>query len=383
MIDRMQLGEVPAKPHTAFRSASGELRYEECLTRRGFDGEFSILYHEGPPMTDLRIGPATPGPFDRRAGTPAPPQPLRRRLVLGESAPEGFTPILMNDDVVVSLFRLPREAESPDAFSNGDGDELFFFYEGEGTLETPFGDLHFRQNDYLLVPRGVVNRFHISSPLEGILFELRGGLHIPREFRNPIGQLRMDAPYTHRDFARPAFAGPRPGPKRILVKKDDCFVERFPAASPFDVVGWDGTVWPFAFDILKYQPKTGLIHLPPTIHSTFAGRNALVCSFVPRVTDTHPDAIPCPYPHASVDCDEVIYYVRGSFTSRKGVGPKAVSLHPAGVPHGPHPGAYEGSIGTRSTDELAVMMDTFAPLRLTEQALALESPGYHESWIAR
>ena len=136
-------------------------------------------------------------------------------------------------------------------------------------------------------------------------------------------------------------------------------------------------------DILKFQPKTGLVHLPPTIHSTFAGRNALVCSFVPRVTDTHPDAIPCPYPHASVDCDEVIYYVRGNFTSRKGVGPKAVSLHPAGVPHGPHPGAYEGSIGTRSTDELAVMMDTFAPLRLTEQALALESPGYHESWIAR
>jgi homogentisate 1,2-dioxygenase len=191
----------------------------------------------------------------------------------------------------------------------------------------------------------------------------------------------MDAPYTHRDFVRPVFKGPRPGPKRILVKKDDTFVERFPVASPFDVVGWDGTVWPFAFAILKYQPKTGLIHLPPTIHSTFAGRNALVCSFVPRVADTHPDAIPCPYPHTSVDCDEVIYYVRGNFTSRKGVGPKAVSLHPAGVPHGPHPGAYEGSIGTLSTDELAVMMDTFAPLRLTQQALALESVGYHDSWM--
>jgi homogentisate 1,2-dioxygenase len=207
-------------------------------------------------------------------------------------------------------------------------------------------------------------------------------LHLPREFRNPVGQLRMDAPYTHRDFVRPVFKGPRPGPKRILVKKDDAFVERFPVASPFDVVGWDGTVWPFAFDILKFQPKTGLVHLPPTVHSTFAGRNALVCSFVPRVTDTHPDAIPCPYPHMSVDCDEIIYYVRGNFTSRKGVGPKAVSLHPAGVPHGPHPGAYEGSIGTRSTDEVAVMMDTFAPLRLTQQALALESPGYHDSWIS-
>ena len=325
-------------------------------------------------MTDSLIGPAAPGRFDRKAPIPAEHQPLRRRLLLGEKAPEGFTPVLFNGDVAVSFFSLPREAESPDGFSNGDGDELFFFYEGEGLVESPFGDLPFRKNDYLLVPRGTVQRLRISSPLEGILFELRGGLHIPREFRNPVGQLRMDAPYTHRDFVRPAFKGPRPGPKRILVKKDDAFVERFPLVSPFDVVGWDGTVWPFAFDILKYQPKTGLVHLPPTIHSTFGGRNALICSFVPRVTDTHPDAIPCPYPHASVDCDEIIYYVRGSFTSRKGVGPKAVSLHPAGVPHGPHPGAYEGSIGSRSTDELAVMMDTFAPLRLTEQALALEYP---------
>ena len=382
MIDRMQLGEVPAKPHIAFRSNSGALRFEECLTRRGFDGEFSILYHEGPPMTDTRISPAKPGCFDRQVGTLAPPQPLKRRLVLGEKAPDGFTPILKNDDVVVSLFKLPKEAAPEHGFSNGDGDDLFFFHDGEGTLESPFGDLAIRGGDYVLVPRGVIHRFRISSPFEGILFELRAGLHIPREFRNLVGQLRMDAPYTHRDFVRPVFTGPRSGPSRILVKKDDTFVERFPLVSPFDVVGWDGTVWPFAFDILKYQPKTGLVHLPPTIHSTFGGRNALICSFVPRVTDTHPDAIPCPYPHASVDCDEVIYYVRGSFTSRKGVGPKAVSLHPAGVPHGPHPGAYESSIGSRSTNELAVMMDTFAPLHLTTQALALEIPGYHDSWNA-
>lgn len=377
----MRCGELPAKPHTAFRSPEGALRFEECLTRRGFDGEFSILYHDGPPMTDSLIGPATPGRWDRKAPIPAEHQPLRRRLLLGEKAPEGHTPILYNEDVTVSLFRLPREAESPDGFSNGDGDDLYFFYEGEGTLESPFGDLPVRGGDYVCIPRGVVHRLRISKPFEGILFELRGGLHLPREFRNPVGQLRMDAPFTHRDFVRPVFTGPRSGPRRILVKKDDAFVERFPVASPFDVVGWDGTVWPFAFDILKYQPRTGLIHLPPTIHSTFAARGALVCSFVPRVTDTHPDAIPCPYPHTSVDCDEIIYYVRGNFTSRKGVGPKALSLHPAGVPHGPHPGAYEGSIGTRSTDELAVMMDTFAPLRLTEQALALESAGYHDSWI--
>ena len=164
MIDRMQLGEVPPKPHIAFRSASGALRYEECLTRRGFDGEFSILYHEGPPMTDTRISPAKPGCFDRQVGTLAPPQPLKRRLVLGEKAPDGFTPILKNDDVAVSLFKLPKEGAPEHGFSNGDGDDLFFFYKGEGTLESPFGDLPICGGDYVLVPRGVIHRFRISSP---------------------------------------------------------------------------------------------------------------------------------------------------------------------------------------------------------------------------
>jgi homogentisate 1,2-dioxygenase len=377
----MQLGDVPPKPHIAFRGPGGRLRYEECLTRRGFDGEFSILYHENPPMTDAEIGEARPGPFDRQVPLEAPHAPLKRRLVLGEKAPDGFTPILYNQDVVISFVRLPKEARSESAFSNGDGDDLWYLYAGKGTFQTPFGDLPAKTGDYVLMPRGVVHRLVIEEPIEGIVFELRGGLHVPAQFRNPIGQLRMDAPYTHRDFIRPAFSGPREGPPEILVKKDDAFVRRRPAHSPFDVVGWDGTVWPFAFPILAYQPKTGLVHLPPTIHSTFGARGVLVCSFVPRVTDTHPDAIPCPYPHASVDCDEVIYYVRGSFTSRKGVGPKAVSLHPAGVPHGPHPGAYEGSIGSRSTDEVAVMMDTFAALKLTAQAITLEHPGYHDSWI--
>ncbi len=376
----MAAGTLPEKPHTVFRDSAGRLRYEECLTRAGFEGEFSILYHEAPPMTDERIGPCSPGRFDPKPALEAPRQPLRRRLLLGDKAPTGFTPVLVNPDVAVSFFSLPTEACSEDGFTNGDGDELFFFFEGKGTLETPFGDVAVEGGDYVCIPRGVIRRIRISSPFEGILFELRGGLHLPAHFRNPVGQLRMDAPYTHRDFRRPSFSGPRPGPKRVVVKKDDAFVERFPAASPFDVVGWDGSVWPFAFPILAYQPRTGLVHLPPTIHSTFAARGALICSFVPRVTDTHPDAIPCPYPHASVDCDEIIYYVRGNFTSRRGVRPKAVSLHPAGVPHGPHPGAYEGSIGTRSTDELAVMMDTFRPLRLTPEALALEDPSYHDSW---
>lgn len=380
MLHYLSAGDVPKKPHTAFRAPSGALRFEECFTRRGFDGEFSILYHESPPHTDREIGPAPAEPLGRLAPEPAPPLPLRRRLLLGEGALPGFTPVLFNADLTASLVRLPVELGDL-GHVNGDGDDLFYFLSGAATLETPFGDLAVEGGDYVLVPRGVVHRFRVREPLDGIVFEMRGGLHVPTQFRNPIGQLRMDAPYTHRDFRAPVFRGPRPGPEAILVKKDDAFFLRRPLHSPFGVVGWDGTVWPFAFPILAYQPKTGLVHLPPTIHATFAAPGALVCSFVPRVTDTHPDAIPCPYPHTSVDCDEIIYYVRGNFTSRRGVGPKAISLHPAGVPHGPHPGAYEASIGTRSTDELAVMVDTFAPLRLTKQALAIESPDYHESWL--
>jgi homogentisate 1,2-dioxygenase len=283
----------------------------------------------------------------------------------------------------MSFVRLSVEANQDRGFANGDGDDLFYVFSGKAVAETPFGDLPVETGDYFLIPRSVVCQLRVLEDLEGIVFEMKGGLHIPAQFRNPVGQLRMDAPFTHRDFRRPDFRGPRPGPREILVKKNDEFVLRKPASSPFDVVGWDGTMWPFAFPILSYQPKTGQVHLPPTIHSTFAGRGALICSFVPRMTDTHPQAIPCPYPHSSVDCDEIIYYVRGNFTSRKGVGPKGVSLHPAGIPHGPHPGAYEASIGTRSTDELAVMLDTFLPLQVARQGLDLEHAPYHESWISK
>lgn len=383
MIDYMRAGDLPEKPHTVFRAPDGSLRHEECFTRKGFDGEFSILYHEGPPAADRQISPAEPGVFDRQAPVPSGPQPLKRRLFLGDGAAAGFTPAFFNADVTVSFFRLPVESNGIRGFANGDGDDLFYVFGGKGVVESPFGDLPVGAGDYFVMPRSVVHRIVVVEELEGIVFEMKGGFHLPVQFRNPVGQLRMDAPFSHRDFVRPEFKGPRPGPEEVLVKKGDAFVLRKPQSSPFDIVGWDGTVWPFAFPILKYQPKTGLVHLPPTIHSTFACRGALVCSFVPRVTDTHPQAIPCPYPHSSVDCDEIIYYVRGNFTSRKGVGPRAVSLHPAGIPHGPHPGAYEGSIGTRSTDELAVMLDTFLPLEVARQALQLEHPSYHDSWVPK
>jgi homogentisate 1,2-dioxygenase len=192
----------------------------------------------------------------------------------------------------------------------------------------------------------------------------------------------MDAPYCHRDFRRPTFVGPLDeGIRELVVQRGGSFHGFAYEHSPLDVVGWDGSVYPFAFPILSFQPRAGLVHLPPDWHGTFAAQGALICSFVPRAVDFHPEAIPCPYPHSSVDCDEFLFYCRGNFTSRRGIGPGSISYHPAGIPHGPHPGAYEASIGTRETSELAVMLDTFGPLRATALALTVEDPGYQDSFI--
>jgi homogentisate 1,2-dioxygenase len=316
--------------------------------------------------------------------------PIRRRLYSSDRIAAGGqlldrrTPVLFNPDLTIYL---ARPTESDDAyFANGDGDELWFIHEGSARLESPCGWLDVKTHDYVWVPKAMIHRWHlVPGGFRAMIFEAKGGVRVPDDFRNPVGQLRMDAPYTHRDFVHPV--GPiasldraPDGPKELFMKRAGRFQRYALERSPMDVVGWDGFVYPFAFAIEKYQPKTGLVHLPPTVHSTFAGPGFLVCSFVPRMTDTHPEAIPCPYPHSSVDCDEVILYLRGNFTSRRGVGPGAISLHPAGIAHGPHPGAYEASIGAKRTDEMAVMVDTYAPLPPTAQAANIEDGAYHESW---
>jgi homogentisate 1,2-dioxygenase len=283
----------------------------------------------------------------------------------------------------VTLGILFPDKPDPVYLGNADADELFWIQQGGGTLRTPLGDVRFAAEDYLFVPRGMIQRFiPDAGPQSWLWMELNGGLHLPRQWRNEVGQLRMDAPYSHRDFKRPEFKGPMDEDIReLVVKKGQAFHGFRYSQSPLDIVGWDGTVYPWAFPILNFQPRAGLVHLPPTWHGTFAARGALVCSFVPRVVDFHPEAIPCPYPHASVDCDEFILYARGNFTSRRGVGPGSISHHPAGVQHGPHPGAYEGSIGHTRTDELAVMLDTTLPLKTTAAALAVEDKGYQDSFV--
>ena len=385
MIDRLVMGRVPEKPHTALRDADGHLNHEECLTRDGFDGPFTILYHRDRPHVAAPVPAGHGWEIPSRADDE--PRPLARRHYRsqemgrrGGPAVDARVPLLFNDDVVLSVLH-PDEAD-PVYFSNGDADDLYFILEGGGVLRSSLGDVPFQARDYLFVPRGLLHRFIPDDrPQTWLSIECLGGLWIPRQFRNQAGQLRMDAPYTHRDFRRPAFAQPRDeGLRDLIVKRGGAFHGfRYPHA-PLDVIGWDGTVYPWAFPILAFQPRVGQIHLPPTMHGTFATRGALICSFVPRPLDFHPQAIPCPYPHTSVGCDEVIFYAGGNFTSRKGVGVGSLSVHPAGVMHGPHPGAYEGSIGARATDELAVMLDTTGPLHATAEARSVEDAGYHASF---
>jgi homogentisate 1,2-dioxygenase len=383
MIGRVVRGEVPPKHHVALRDAEGRLRHEECLTRAGFDGPYTIAYHVHRPHAQHASEPR----HGWEVPTPSPPRSIARRhyrtqdLSPASGAPvDARVPLLFNEDVVLGM--VTPSAPDPVYVANGDGDDLYYVFQGGGTLRTPLGDLRFAKDDYLYVPRGLLHRLlPDAGPQRWLSIECLGGAGLPRQWRNETGQLRMDAPFCERDFRLPEFRGPvDEGIREQVVKRNGAFHGFRHEASPLDVVGWDGAVYPVAFPILCFQPRVGLVHLPPTWHGTFAARGALVCSFVPRPVDFHPEAIPCPYPHASVDVDEVLFYVRGEFTSRRGVGAGSVSHHPAGVMHGPHPGAYEGSIGTRATSELAVMLDCYRPLSATDAALAIEDPGYHESF---
>ena len=387
MLDRIVQGDVPPKHHLAFRGPEGRLRYEECLTRQGFSGAYTILYHRERPHTH-RVASVEHG-FS--VPERAPPRSLQKRHYRSqdlapsrsrEAPVDARIPLVFNEDVVVSV--LKPSCSDPVYFVNGDADDLYFVLEGSGRVRSVLGDVPFGPNDYICVPRGVLHRFILDEGISQYWLQLEclGGMGLLSQWRNETGQLTMDAPYSHRDFVRPVFDGPcEEGLREILVKRQGAFHGFTVDHSPLDVVGWDGAVYPFVFPILNFQPRAGLVHLPPTWHGTFAARGALICSFVPRVVDFHPDAVPCPYPHSSVDCDEIIFYARGNFTSRRGVGPGSLSHHPAGLPHGPHPGAYEASLGTARTDELAVMLDTFKPLGTTPDALNVEDVRYMESFV--
>jgi homogentisate 1,2-dioxygenase len=394
MIERLVFGDVPRKHHVQLRGDGGALRWEECITRDGFDAAYTIAYHLHRPH-EQRFAPPKQGadlPHGWRAPHAEGPEPrghlAKRHFKSGETKHKGGAPIdarvplVYNGDIVLSV-AFPDRSD-PVYFADADADTLIFVHEGKGTLRTMLGDVPFGKDDYVFVPRALVHRFVLEQgvPQHWLVIECRGGLHLPKQFRNEVGQLRMDAPYCHRDFVRPSFVGPMDeGLREVVVKRRDHFHAFVTPHSPLDVVGWDGSVWPWAFPILAFQPRVSSIHLPPTWHGTFAAKGALICSFVPRLVDFAPDAIPCPYPHSSVDVDEILFYVRGNFTSRRGVGPGSISLHPAGIPHGPHPGSYEKSIGSTRTDELAVMLDCYQPFDTTPAAHEIEDANYQDSFV--
>jgi homogentisate 1,2-dioxygenase len=387
MLDRVQRGDVPPKHHLAHRDAAGALRYEECLTRTGFDGPYSILYHLNRPHA-LTALPANEEPLTRGAeAVGVSGRALARRhfrtsgLARGNTPADSRTVLLTGNDL--SLSSVKASAGDRVYSSNADADEVLFVRSGKGIVRSVFGDLAFGPGDYVCIPKGTVHRLVLDGDdLEAFAIECTG-VGIPKQWRNEVGQLRMDAPYCHRDFRRPEFVGPMDEGFRELVVKRHGVRHHFRYEhSPLDVVGWDGTVYPWAFPILAFQPRVSSVHLPPTWHGTFSAHGVLICSFVPRPLDFHPSAVPCPYPHSSVDVDEVIYYVSGEFGSRSGIEVGSLTLHPAGMPHGPHPGRYEGSVGAKYTDEVAVMLDCYSTLRPTTDAARIEDARYDASFIS-
>ncbi len=395
MIHYHRLGKIPPKPHVTFYE-DGKLLMEQCFTRQGFEGPFSILYFRNPPTDENAVEKlAIPGfcPFE-----PLAEQPLYRRhlrtpeLKLSGDFLDARRVLLFNSDIHMSMVK--PTLTSSRFFVNGDGEELYFVYQGSGRVESIFGVLPFRERDYVLIPRGTPYRLHWDGPSpEFFVFEGRGWIDIPKEFRNSHGQITDYAPFSDRDFRKPdgllAYNDKAHGvaPFKLVVKREDVLTVHLFKHFPHEVAGWDGSVYPVAFNIHDYQPKTASVHLPPTIHITFAGNEFVVCSFVPRIVDYYDQngvkAIPCPYGHASVHMDEILFYVDGNFTSRRGIDTGSISLHPAGIPHGPHPGTYEKSIGHDRTSELAVMCDTYKQLKLTKVAHDIEVKDYHLTWISR
>jgi len=379
-----RLGEVPRKRHTVWRQDSGELYHEHVVGSRGFSGPESLLYHIHPPTSILKSRALRELKWERD-----PDLSLRMRHFelagLTEPGSETLvrTPLLFNSDVAVSM-SIPSQTDNH-FYRNGQGDELVYVSEGAGVLESQMGEVPFRQGDYVVVPRGILHRFWpIDLSTRLLIFESTGQIRPPQRYRNEYGQLLEHSPYCERDIRVPQHlpVNDQKGEFVVIVKQNNVLTELVLDHHPLDVVGWDGYYYPWALSIHHFEPTTGRLHQPPPVHQTFESDGFVLCSFVPRLLDYHPEAVPAPYAHSNVHSDEVIYYANDKFVSRKGVKYGSLTLHPAGLPHGPHPGRAEESIGKERTDELAVMLDAFRPLNVSRQALVLEDPNYAQSWLS-
>jgi len=377
------LGKIPKKRHTTFKKEDGSLFQEELFGTAGFAGMSSLIYHLYPPTVVSEI---------KKVKDLTPKVAVEKNMKALSF--KGFTLepeedfldsrkiLFVNNDMKIGL-AAPKSFSKAYFYRNGDSDEMLFIHVGTGTLRTMYGNLDFKYGDYLIIPKGTTYQIDFDTEDNRILFiESKGAITTPNRYRNNYGQLLEHSPFCERDFRLPKDlkTHDEKGQFKILSKKQDVLWEYTHENHPFDVVGWDGFNYPYAFSIHDFEPITGRIHMPPPIHQTWEAPGYVVCSFVPRMYDYHPEAIPSPYHHSNIDSEELLYYVDGDFMSRNDIDKGQLTLHPGGIPHGPHPGAIERSVGKEKTEELAVMIDPFNPLMITEEAMNLEVDDYYKSW---
>ncbi len=379
-----KLGIIPHKRHTTFKKEDGSLHYEQLFGTVGFDGMSSLLYHLHRPTMVKEVLTSK----DLRPKIEVAKNMKSRRLI-GFDVPakddflDSRTPMMANNDLVISL-GAPKKSLREYFYKNTDADEVIFIHKGSGTLRTFLGNIEFKYGDYLVIPRGMIYQIEFDSENNRhLIVESFSPIYTPKRYRNHFGQLLEHSPFCERDMRAPSNleTHDEKGDFVIKIKKEGILHEMVYATHPFDVVGWDGYNFPYAFSIHDFEPITGRVHQPPPVHQTFQAAGFVICSFCPRLYDYHPESIPAPYNHSNIDSDEVLYYVDGDFMSRNDIEQGQITLHQAGIPHGPHPGAYERSIGQTVTEELAVMIDTFRPLQLTEDAIKIDDGKYYKSWI--
>ncbi len=379
-----KLGKIPRKRHIQFRKPDNELYYEQLFGTVGFDGMSSLMYHIHRPTIIREHGTSV----DLRPQIAVEHNILPRRMHGFKLAPkddylESRTPLFVNKDVIFGL-AAPTNSLRSYFYKNADADELLFVHKGTGTLRTQLGNIPFEYGDYLLIPRGMIYQIDFDTTETRLLYlEAFSPLYTPKRYRNWFGQLLEHSPFCERDYKMPQDLETHDevGDFTVKVKKQGILHSIVYASHPFDVVGWDGYNYPYGISIHDFEPITGRIHQPPPVHQMFENAGFVVCSFAPRLYDYHPLSIPAPYNHSNIDSEEILYYVDGDFMSRNDIAPGHITLHPGGIPHGPHPGAYERSIGKTSTEELAVMVDTFKPLQLTTQAMGIDDGKYFRSWM--
>lgn len=379
-----QMGRIPHKRHTTFRKTDGSLFREQVMGTKGFSGTQSILYHHHMPTEVVRtslIGKYLPeyeeqGPLMHR-------HLMTNNITKNGDALNARQYLLGNEDLLIGTGNITEPMNG--YYRNGDGDEVFYIHYGSGKIETMFGTITYRPGDYIIIPIGTIYRFipNNSEKTKALFIESFSQITTPRRYRNEYGQLLEHSPFCERDIRGPEILETfdEKGEFEVITKTRGYLHSHILNHHPLDVEGWDGYLYPWVFNIEDFEPITGRVHQPPPVHQTFEGHNFVVCSFVPRLFDYHPEAIPAPYTHSNVNSDELLYYVEGNFMSRKGVNIESITLHPSGIPHGPHPGTTEASIGKKETLELAVMIDTFRPLKVVKQAKAIEDDKYMFTWV--